>query len=119
MVLLDAAAGRDADLDDDRAAVLPQTARVLRADREALAAAQLRRLLDLQGMQMVINYGTNKVRFPSPLKAGDNYRLAIRIADVTDKAKGWVEAIFVATIEVEGQDKPACVAECVYRFLPA
>lgn len=84
----------------------------------SLVAGNFFRLLDLQGMQMVINYGTNKVRFPSPLKAGDNYRLAIRIADVTDKAKGWVEAIFVATIEVEGQDKPACVAECVYRFLP-
>jgi hypothetical protein len=30
----------------------------------------------------------------------------------------WIEAVFVATIEIEGSSKPACVAECVYRFLP-
>jgi acyl dehydratase len=67
---------------------------------------------------MIINYGANKVRFPSPLKEGDRYRLSLSLGDVTEQ-KGWYEAIFVATIEIEGGKKPACVAECVYRFQPA
>ena len=76
-------------------------------------------LLDLQGMGMVINYGTNKVRFPNPLKEGNKFRLSIELGDVTDKRGGWVEAIFLASIEIEGEKKPACAAECVFRFLPA
>lgn len=84
----------------------------------SLVAGNFFRLIELEQMKMVINYGTNKVRFPNPLRAGDNYRLAIELGDVTEKGKGWLEAVFHAKIEVEGQDKPACVAECVYRFLP-
>jgi len=85
----------------------------------ALVAGRFFDLLDLQGMGMVINYGTNKVRFPNPLKEGDKFRLSINLGDVTEKRKGWVEAIFLASIEIEDQPKPACVAECVFRFLPA
>jgi acyl dehydratase len=84
----------------------------------ALVAGNFFRLLTLEGMKMVINYGTNKVRFPNPLKAGDHYRLAIDLGEVADRGGGWIEAVFHARIEVQGQDKPACVAECVYRFLP-
>jgi acyl dehydratase len=75
-------------------------------------------VLELAGFAMIINYGANKVRFPSPLKEGDRYRLSLSLGDVTEQ-KGWYEAIFVATIEIEGGKKPACVAECVYRFQPA
>ena len=85
----------------------------------ALVAGRFFDLLDLQGMDMVINYGTNKVRFPNPLKEGNRFRLSINLGDVTEKRKGWVEAIFLASIEIEDQPKPACVAECVFRFLPA
>jgi len=75
-------------------------------------------VLELSGFAMIINYGANKVRFPSPLKEGDRYRLSLALGEVTEQ-KGWYEAIFVATIEIEGGKKPACVAECVYRFQPA
>ncbi len=84
----------------------------------SLVAGNFFRLITLEGMKMVINYGTNKVRFPTPLKAGDRYRLAMEFGEVTEKGGGWLEAVFNARIEVEGQDKPACAAECVYRFLP-
>ncbi len=84
----------------------------------SLVAGHFFRLIELQDMKMVINYGTNKVRFPTPLKAGDKFRLAIDLGDVTEKGGGWLEAVFNARIEVEGQDKPACAAECLYRFLP-
>jgi acyl dehydratase len=85
----------------------------------SMVAGRFFDLLDLQGMGMVINYGTNKVRFPNPLKEGARFRLAIDLGDVTDKRGGWVEAIFKAAIQIEGEDKPAVAAECVFRFLPA
>lgn len=83
----------------------------------SLVAGKFFELIELQGFQMVINYGCNKVRFPNPLKEGNRYRLAMTLSEVADR-KEWLEATFVATVEIEGQSKPACVAECVYRFLP-
>ena len=53
------------------------------------------------------------------LKEGDRFRLSIELGEVTEKRKGWVEAIFLGSIEIDGAPKPACVAECVFRFLPA
>lgn len=85
----------------------------------SLVAGRFFDLLDLQDMGMVINYGTNKVRFPNPLKEDARFRLSIHLGDVTDKKGGWVEAIFHASIEIDGEQKPACAAECVFRFLPA
>ena len=84
----------------------------------ALVAGKFFELLDLQNFKMVINYGCNKVRFPNPLVEGATWRLAITLGEVTARGD-WYEAIFHATIEVQGAKKPACVAECVYRFLPA
>ena len=80
----------------------------------SLVAGKFFDLLELENMAMVINYGTNKVRFPNPLREGDRFRLSIRLGEVTAKGKGWYEAIFLASI-----DKPAVAAECVYRFLPS
>jgi acyl dehydratase len=85
----------------------------------SMVAGRFFDLLDLRDMGMVINYGTNKVRFPNPLKENARFRLAIDLGDVTDKRGGWVEAIFNAAIQIEGEDKPAVAAECVFRFLPA
>jgi acyl dehydratase len=85
----------------------------------SLIAGRFFEVLELQGFAMVINYGANKVRFPSPLKEGARYRLSMDLGDVTEKAKGWHEAIFKCAIQIEGSEKPGCVAECVYRFLPA
>jgi acyl dehydratase len=82
----------------------------------SLVAGLFMELLDLRGFKLVINYGLNKVRFPSPLKEGARYRLVLRLGEVKD-IQGGVEAILPATIEVEGEPKPACVAEVVYRFL--
>lgn len=84
----------------------------------ALVAGKFFELLDLQGFQLVINYGCNKVRFPHPLTEGSSWRLSIKLGEVSQKGDWW-EAIFHAAIEVEGARKPACVADCVYRFLPA
>lgn len=84
----------------------------------SLIAGQFFEMLDLQGFKLVINYGCNKVRFPAPMKVDASWRMAMKLSEVKPVGE-WLEAIFVATIEVEGSPKPACVAECVYRFLPA
>ncbi len=84
----------------------------------SLVAGRFFQVLAIQGFRMVINYGANRVRFPHPLGEGDRWRLRMALGDVTPKGE-WLEAIFHATIEVEGAPKPACVAECVYRLLPA
>ena len=84
----------------------------------SLVAGKFFQLITLEGFQMVINYGCNKVRFPNPLQEGMRYRVALTVAEVTPRGKWW-ETVFTATIEIEGEDKPACVADVVYRYLPA
>ena len=84
----------------------------------ALVAGQFFELLDLQGFKMIINYGCGKVRFPSPMKENASWRLSMKLGEVKDVGGGWLEAPFLATIEIEGSAKPGCVAECIYRFLP-
>lgn len=82
----------------------------------ALVAALFFEIVEIDGIKAVLNYGCNKVRFPAPLKAGDRYRLLLTLAEAKDIAGG-VEALMRANIEIEGQVKPACAAEIVYRFL--
>lgn len=72
--------------------------------------------VDVQGFPAVLNYGLNKVRFPAPLKEGASYRLVPMVDSVTE-VKGGLEVVFKNTIEVQGEDKPVCVAECVFRYL--
>jgi acyl dehydratase len=73
-------------------------------------------IVQIEGMSMGLNYGCNKVRFPSPLPVGAKYRLGASLQSVEDVAGGGVQAIIALAIEVQGQDKPACVAEVVYRY---
>jgi acyl dehydratase len=71
-------------------------------------------LLEVEGISMAVNYGLEKVRFPSPVKVGARIRLAASVVGVEDVAGG-VQSTFDFTVEVEGSAKPACVARPVYR----
>ena len=62
----------------------------------------------------VLNYGLNKVRFPSPVPVGGKIRLTATLTDVAE-AKGGLQVTVSAVIELEGSDKPACVAELILR----
>ncbi len=75
-------------------------------------------LLDVGGVTTKLNYGLNKVRFPSPVKVDSRIRLVASITDVKAVGGGGKEITWAGTVEVEGSDKPACVAEPVYRFYP-
>lgn len=67
------------------------------------------------GVTRVINYGINKLRFPNAVVAGSRVRAHCRLVAVTE-VKGSLELVEEYTVEIEGQDRPACVAECVMRL---
>jgi acyl dehydratase len=72
-------------------------------------------LLTIDGIRMGINYGLEKVRFPSPVRVGSKIRLAARVADVQDVPGNGVQMTLDFTVEIDGEGKPACVARAVYR----
>jgi len=82
----------------------------------SLAPVMLGQLLTVEGMAFGVNYGCNKVRFPSPVKVGSKLRMGAEVASVED-VPGGVQATYVLTLETEGSTKPSCVAEVVYRYL--
>lgn len=67
-------------------------------------------VLDLPGLEMIINYGLNRVRFLSPVPVGSRVRVVREIAGVSEKPNGILLEEKV-TIELEGSARPACVAE--------
>ena len=69
-----------------------------------------------EGMKMAINYGLNKVRFLNPVKVGSRVRNRAVLKEVTDKGGGRILICTENTIEVEGEEKPACVAESLAMF---
>ncbi|WP_431963243.1 MaoC family dehydratase [Actinacidiphila sp. bgisy160] len=72
-------------------------------------------LLRVEGVKMGVNYGVNKVRFPSPVPVGSRLRATGRIAEVSE-VPGGAQLVVAITVEREGGDKPVCVAETVVRF---
>lgn len=70
----------------------------------------------LDGYRLSLNYGLDRVRFPAPLPVGSRIRGRFVVQSV-DEVSGGVQAKVLATIEREGQDKPVCVAEALYRYL--
>ncbi|MCZ0985752.1 MULTISPECIES: MaoC family dehydratase [Streptomyces] len=72
-------------------------------------------LLDVQGVTTKVNYGLNKVRFPSPVKVGSRIRLTARLASVED-VPGGVQIAVDGTIEIDGGGKPAAVLQSLSRF---
>ena len=67
------------------------------------------------GVGMAINYGLNRVRFPSPVRAGSRIRARIALLNVKE-VPGAYETSFSVTVEAEGGEKPCCVAESIVRY---
>lgn len=66
----------------------------------------------IDGLQLMLNYGLNKVRFPAPTPVGSRIRGVVEIAGVERGAKG-AQVVSKVTVELEGSDRPVCVAEMV------
>jgi len=69
------------------------------------------------GMKYRMNYGLNKVRFPAPVRCGAKIR-ARTLIDSVEEVKNGVQISYLLTIEIEGEEKPACVAEFLARVYP-
>ena len=82
----------------------------------ALAPGLLKDVWVMEGAKMGVNYGLNKVRFPSPVPVGSKVRAGAALKEVTDVGGGGMQLVLEATFEVQGSDKPACVAELVFRY---
>ena len=73
-------------------------------------------LLQVEQVSMGVNYGVNKVRFPSPVVEGSRIRASGTIIEVTE-ISGGVQAIVSLIVEIENGNKPACIVESISRFL--
>jgi acyl dehydratase len=73
-------------------------------------------LLEINGVQMAINYGLNKVRFPAPVPVGSKIRLSATLGAVEDAGVNAVQLVADLTVEIADSAKPACAAQAVYRF---
>lgn len=71
--------------------------------------------LAVDGVEMVINYGLNRVRFPAPVPAGARVRGHAHLLSLEDVPNG-AQAVIRITVETDGWDKPSCVAEFVVRY---
>ena len=72
--------------------------------------------VSVEGVKMGINYGSNKVRFITPVKVGKKVRMNIKLASAEPVEPNAVQAVFENTFEIEGESKPACVAEIISRY---
>jgi acyl dehydratase len=81
----------------------------------SLAPVYLGEVMVVEGSSMGINYGCNKVRFPSPVVVGSNLRLGVAVVEVEEVGEG-VQVVLDFTLETEGSTKPSCVAQVVYRY---
>ncbi|WP_031088026.1 MaoC family dehydratase [Streptomyces sp. NRRL WC-3549] len=81
----------------------------------SLLPALVPQVLRVEGAKMGINYGTDKVRFPSPVPVGSRLRATAVLKNV-EEAGGGVQVTALVTVEREGGDKPVCVAESVSRY---
>ena len=71
--------------------------------------------IEVEGVKLAVNYGLNRVRFASPVKVGSRVRARFVLGAVED-IPGGAQMLWQATVEIEGGDKPACVAEMVIRW---
>lgn len=84
----------------------------------SMIPALLNQVLDVEVPGTRINYGLNRVRFISPVPAESDIRLGATLVEVTPAGEGW-QMVFDVRIELRDHDKPACVAQVLYRWYPS
>jgi acyl dehydratase len=76
----------------------------------------LEEVFTIKSLKMGLNYGLNKVRFPSPVPVNSQLRMLSKVMAIEELANNGIKATFYCTIEIKGQEKPACVAEFLAAF---
>ncbi|MGH1561403.1 MaoC family dehydratase [Mumia sp. DW29H23] len=80
----------------------------------ALLVPLMAQTYHFENRRHALNYGLNKVRFPSPVPSGSRVRARVRIAEAQE-VDGGAQVVWGVTVELEGSDRPACVAESITR----
>jgi acyl dehydratase len=75
-------------------------------------------ILRVTGTAATVNYGLNKLRLPAAVKSGARIRSVLTLKEVNPTDQGTVLAVFNTVIEIEGENKPACVAENIAMYVP-
>ena len=83
----------------------------------SLASKFLPELIQVNQVSMGVNYGCDKVRFPNAVKVGQRIRGAGQVISAEEKSGG-VQVVVRITIEIEGEQRPACVVDTISRFYP-
>ena len=83
----------------------------------ALASYFLPRIVEVQGISMGVNYGTDRVRFPAPVPVGSRVRGGAELTKV-EEVKGGMQATIRVTVEIDGSERPACVVDTISRYYP-
>jgi acyl dehydratase len=81
----------------------------------SLGPSLLSEIVSVEGARMGLNYGLNRVRFPSPVPIGSKLRCGASLESV-EKFEGGCQVTLKLTFEVEGSAKPSCVADVVFRY---
>ena len=72
-------------------------------------------IMRVEGISMAVNYGCDKVRFPSPVPVGSRVRMGANL-DAVEDIPGGAQVFMTFTFEVEGAEKPSCVAQIIFRY---
>jgi acyl dehydratase len=81
----------------------------------ALAPMVISEVFEVRELTAALNYGVDKARFPAPLRVGSKVRVTVTLMRARQKTAG-VEAVFTLTYEIEGEPRPACVADVVVLY---
>lgn len=82
----------------------------------SLVSYFLPQIIEVRGIRMGVNYGTDKVRFPAAVKAGARIRGKGEMISAEKTKDGAIQAIVRVTVEIEGEAKPACVVDTISRY---
>lgn len=81
----------------------------------SLIPSFLKQIIEISGANMGLNYGLNRVRFPAPVRTGSKIRAHGTITEVERTSDGAYQYVVTITIEVDGEAKPACIADAIFR----
>jgi acyl dehydratase len=76
-------------------------------------------IIDVRGISMGVNYGSDRLRFPAPVPVGARIRGSAELIKVEDVKGNAVQSTVRVTVEIEGSDRPACIIDTISRYVPA
>ena len=82
----------------------------------SLCSRFLEEILEVQNMKMGVNYGCGKIRFTNAVKVGSRIRGQGQVVEAEQTKDGGVQVVVRVTVEIEGEKRPACVADTISRF---